>query len=161
LATFRGVDTFRTAKQKSVIAEIKAELKLGNEAKCESEMTMLTSKLFCDDRSRTIFQGQETGQWLLLLPSRTGNGAGISAQEFRDALLLQHARGPSHLPPFCDSCNQKFSVCHALWCNRGGLIISRHNEIRDELSDLASKALSPSALRKEPKIHACRSPEVK
>jgi hypothetical protein len=29
------------------------------------------------------------------------------------------------------------------------------------LSDLASKALSPSAIRDEPKIHSCRSPEVK
>jgi hypothetical protein len=45
--------------------------------------------------------------------------------------------------------------------NMSILVISRHNEIRDELSDLASKALSPSAVRYEPKIHNCRSPEVK
>jgi hypothetical protein len=54
-----------------------------------------------------------------------------------------------------------FSVPHALECKKGGLVISRHNEIRDELSDLASKALSPSPVRDEPKIHTCRSPEVK
>jgi hypothetical protein len=65
------------------------------------------------------------------------------------------------LPPFCDGCNQKFSTRHALECKKGGLVISRHNEIRDELSDLASKALSPSAVREEPKIHACRYPEEK
>jgi hypothetical protein len=46
-------------------------------------------------------------------------------------------------------------------CKKGGLTISRHNETRDELSDLASKALSPSAVRDEPKTHACRNPEVK
>jgi hypothetical protein len=33
--------------------------------------------------------------------------------------------------------------------------------MRDELSDLASKGLSPSAVRDEPKMHACRSPEAK
>jgi hypothetical protein len=53
----------------------------------------------------------------------------------------------------CDGCLQKFSVRHALECKTGGLVISRHNEIRDELSDLASKALSPSSVRDKPKIH--------
>jgi hypothetical protein len=48
---------------------------------------------------------------------------------------------------------QKFSIRHALECKTGGLLISRHNKIRDELSDLASKALSPSAVRNEPTIH--------
>jgi hypothetical protein len=89
------------------------------------------------------------------------NGAELFAQEFRDALLLRHARGPPDLPPSCDGCNQKFSIRHALECKKGGLVISRHNEIRDELSDLASEALTPSAVRDEPKIHACRNPEEK
>jgi hypothetical protein len=110
-------------------------------------MTSLTSKLSCGDR-RTVPRGQEqTGQcWLLsVLPSAV-NGAELSAQEFRDALLLQCARGPPDLPSFCDGCNQKFSVRHALERKKGGLVIPRHNESRDELSDLASKALSPSAV---------------
>jgi hypothetical protein len=47
-------------------------------------------------------------------------------------------------------------------CKKGSLVISRHNETRDEVSDLASKALSPSAVRRdEPKIHTCCIPEVK
>jgi hypothetical protein len=33
-------------------------------------------------------------------------------------------------------------------------VISRHNEIRDELADLAAKAIIPSAVRNEPLIHA-------
>ena len=59
----------------------------------------------------------------------------------------------------CDGCQQKFSVRHALECKRGGLVISRHNEIRDELSDLASKAFFPSAVRDEPTIHTIRAAE--
>jgi hypothetical protein len=159
LAAFQGIDTFRSAKHKLVISEVKTELKLRNEAKCEDSMTLLTSKLSCGDR-RTILRGQETGQWLSVLPSAV-NGAELSAQEFRDAPLLRHARGPPDLPPFCGGCNQKFSICHALECKKGGLVISRHNEIRDKLSNLASKALSPPAVRDEPKIHTCRNPEEK
>jgi hypothetical protein len=37
-------------------------------------------------------------------------------------------------------------------------VISRHNEIRDELVDLASKALTPSAVRDEPRIHTTSRP---
>jgi hypothetical protein len=57
--------------------------------------------------------------------------------------------------------NHKFNVRHALECKKGGLVISRYNEIRDELSDLASKAPSPSVVRDEPKIITCRNSEVK
>jgi hypothetical protein len=159
LAAFRGVEEFRSAKHKSVITEVKTELKLRNCAKYESEMTQLTSKLSCDDR-RTILRGQETGQWLSVLPS-TVNGTELSAVEFRDALNMRYARTPPGLQPSCDGCNQKFSVRHALQCPKGGLVISRHDEIRDELIDLASKTFSPSAVRDEPKIQKSRNPEVK
>ncbi len=67
--------------------------------------------------------------------------------------------GPHHLPIQCNGCQQKFSVRHALECKRGGLVISRHNEIRDELSDLASKAFFPSAVRDEPRIQTSRAAE--
>jgi hypothetical protein len=41
LAAFRGLDTFRSAKHKLVISEVKTELKLRNEAKYEDSMTFL------------------------------------------------------------------------------------------------------------------------
>jgi hypothetical protein len=44
---------------------------------------------------------------------------------------------------------------------RAAVLSSHDNEIRDELSDLASKAFSPSTVCHEPKIHTCRSQEVK
>jgi predicted transcriptional regulator len=82
------------------------------------------------------------------------NGTELSAQEYRDAFLLRYGRCPGDLPPHCDGCGQKFNVRHALECKKGGNVISRHNEIRDELADLASKAITPSAVRNEPIIHA-------
>jgi hypothetical protein len=47
---------------------VKTELKLRYEAKYESAMTSLTSKLSYGDR-RTILRGEETGQWVSVLPS--------------------------------------------------------------------------------------------
>jgi hypothetical protein len=43
-------------------------------------------------------------------------------------------------------------VFTCLECKKGGNVILRHNEIRDELADLASKAIVPSAVRNEPLI---------
>jgi hypothetical protein len=86
------------------------------------------------------------------MPS-TVNGTELSAQEFRDKLLIRYARQPPDLPALCDGCSCQFSLGHALECKVGGLVILRHNEINHELADLSSKALSPSAIRDEPLIH--------
>jgi hypothetical protein len=45
-----------------------------------------------------------------------------------------------------------FNIQHAMTCKKGGLVISHHNEIRDELADIASKALIASAVRNKPSI---------
>jgi hypothetical protein len=67
------------------------------------------------------------------MPS-TLNGTELLAQEFRDALLPRQ-------------------------CKVGGLVILRHDKISEELCDLASKALAPSAICVEPMIHSRRTAE--
>jgi hypothetical protein len=42
---------------------------------------------------------------------------------------------------------------------KGGLIISHHNEICDAICDLASQALTPSLVCNKPKIHLSHSKE--
>jgi hypothetical protein len=56
----------------------------------------------------------------------------------------------------CDGCGQKLSVRHARQCKSSGLVNSSHNEIRDTLVDLASRAPTPSAARDKPKIYSSR-----
>jgi hypothetical protein len=92
------------------------------------------------------------------MPS-TLNGTELLAQEFRDALLPRHARTPGDLPSHCDGCGAKSDVRHALECKVGGLVILRHDKISEELCDLASKALAPSAICVEPMIHSRRTAE--
>ena len=60
--------------------------------------------------------------------------------EFRDALAIRYHQPLSKLPADCDGCGGVFTLQHALDCKKGGLIIQRHNEVRDALGDLASIA---------------------
>lgn len=132
-------DTFRSANHMAIICKCKNELQerksIINEVKLKS---IVVDEMPCDNRM-TILRGKDTGQWLLILPSKV-NSMELSTQEFRDSLLLHYARSPGDLPSHCDGCGQKFSVRHALECKKGGLVTSRQDEIWDELSDLLSKA---------------------
>jgi hypothetical protein len=83
------------------------------------------------------------------------------AQDYQDALLLRYSRSPGDLQSHCDGCGQKVGVRHALYYKKGGLVISCHNEIQDELSDLASKALFPSAVCDKPRIRTTCPTEQK
>ena len=64
----------------------------------------------------------------------------LSAQEFRDALAIRYRKPLLNLPPKCDGCGAPSSLDHFLICRRGGLVVRRHNEIRDAIGDLAALA---------------------
>ena len=83
----------------------------------------------------------------------TVNGTDLGAQEWRDAAFLRYGLEPPDLPKHCDGCNDKFLICHALDCKRGGLVTARHNELRDGVADLASRAFTPSYVRNDPLIY--------
>eukprot|EP00731_Ephydatia_muelleri_P008936 Em0004g1274a len=53
---------------------------------------------------------------------------------------MRYQRPLLRMPATCDGCGAAFHLEHALDCRKGGLVIQRHNEIRDALGDLASKA---------------------
>ena len=98
----------------------------------------------------------ETGAWLSVLPS-TVSGMELSAREFRDALFDRCGEAPPDLPARCDGCDAPFTLQHALACKKSGLVIFRHNKIRDELLvNLAGKSFTPSAMRDEPLIKHSR-----
>jgi hypothetical protein len=140
-----------------VIRDVKAEIKPRQVAANEKALESIVSKLPCDVR-RTILRGKVTGSFLSVLPS-TVNGTELSKTEFRDALLLRYSRSPVDLQSLCDGCGKAFSVRHGLGCHTGGLVIGRHDDIRDELVNLASRAFKPSAVRDEPLINPCRPAE--
>ena len=73
--------------------------------------------------------------WLNVVPM-SRFGFVLSEREFRDAIALRYRRPIVDLPPRCDGCDSPSDVNHALNCRKGGLVIRRHNEIRDALGDL-------------------------
>ena len=54
----------------------------------------------------------------------------LSKRDFRDAIKLRYDWEIADLPAMC-TCGDLFTVDHAMVCRHGGLIIQRHNEIRD------------------------------
>ena len=85
----------------------------------------------------------------------------LSPQQFRDILNLRYWMPFDNdtLPTYCDGdkCGKRFSVQHALNCNKGGKINSRHRLVVEAFAKLASLAFSKSRVGIEPKIHNHKS----
>ena len=101
--------------------------------------------------ARQLQQATKTGAWMTVQLS-TVNGTVLGEHELRDLLFLRYGLETTDLPTYCDGCNTKFTICHALNCKRGGLVTARHNELRDGVADLAGKAFTLSHVRDNPLI---------
>ena len=55
------------------------------------------------------------------------NGTDLSADEFRDGVRVRYGLVPGGLPTLCDGCDGRFSVEHAMSCEKGGLVLQRHD----------------------------------
>ncbi|CEM29896.1 unnamed protein product [Vitrella brassicaformis CCMP3155] len=101
-------------------------------------------------RHRVLSRSAEykTSGWLTTLPS-TDNNTGLDAAEFRDALNMRYGRHPPGLAARCDHCNQPLTVDHALCCKRYGLVIRRHDELRDTFAELIGMAWGDAGVRRE------------
>jgi len=87
--------------------------------------------------------------WLSVLPTEKDN-FDLTPQEFRDALAIRYRKPLLNVPAFCDGCGAPSTLDHFLTCLKGGLIVQRHNEIRDAVGDLA--AMVWGQVRREPII---------
>ena len=84
---------------------------------------------------RTVELAKEKGSssWLNALPIAE-HGFDLSKAAFRDAVSLRYGWEIANLPSTC-SCGANFDTTHALQCPTGGFTMTRHNEVRDILSD--------------------------
>ena len=67
----------------------------------------------------------------------TVNRTELGAQEWRDALFLRYGLETPDLPKSCNGCKVRISISHALDCKKGGLVMVRHNDLRDGVADLS------------------------
>jgi hypothetical protein len=55
----------------------------------------------------------------------------LSCEEFRAGLSIRYLYTLPDLPAGCDGCKKPFSVRHGLSCPHGGMVIRRHNAVRN------------------------------
>ena len=75
-----------------------------------------------------------TSNWLTVIPLKDMD-FDLNKREFRDAVRLRYDWPIPDQPSVC-VCGSMFTVDHAMICKRGGLVIQRHNEIRDLQAEL-------------------------
>jgi hypothetical protein len=94
---------------------------------------------------------EKSGSWLSCIPDRFSGNA-LTCLEFRDNLYLRYGLKITDLPSKCDGCGCRFSVEHGLSCKIGGLVGTRHDDVRDEWAHLCSLATTASKVSIEPLI---------
>ena len=73
--------------------------------------------------------------WLTVIPLKDMD-FDLNKRKFRDAVRLRYDRPiPDNHPSVC-VCGSMLTVDHVMICQRGGLVIQRHNEIRDLQAEL-------------------------
>ena len=89
-----------------------------------------------DKTQRAVDLACEKGasNWLTVIPLKDMD-FDLSKREFRDAVRLRYDWPMPDNPSVC-VCGSMFTVDHAMICQRGGLVIKRHNEIRDLRAEL-------------------------
>ena len=64
---------------------------------------------------------------------------------------------PPDLPIYCDGCQAKLLISHALDFKKGGLVTERHNKLCEGVADLSGKAFNPSHVRDKLLIYSGRA----
>ena len=81
----------------------------------------------------------------------------ISATQYRDFLCTRYNVSPVNIQIHCDRYGTAFGVTHTPSYSIDGLVIERHNEIREKLLYLDRRAFTSESLRAKPLIHQGRT----
>ena len=97
-----------------------------------------TRKFHFSSSERVLQRAKDNdlGVWLSVTPVESNN-FDLSVQEFHNALTIRYHKPLLNLPPKYDGCGATSTLDHFLICRKGGLVVQRHNKIRDAIGDLA------------------------
>ena len=145
-----GSKPFSLAQHAETVKEARSAYQTRARTLKETQLTAILDPL-PPARQALLHRACKTGRFLSVTPSYSANSV-LSTEEFRDRLHYRYGINPSNLPTHCDGCGAPFSVDHAMSCRKGGLVIARHNELRDDLGDLYCEAAGRGSSRDEPLI---------
>jgi hypothetical protein len=128
----------------------KAELQKRNQVVCDEKLATILRRMTAE-KSQTICKEKDRCMALGPPIHLKWDGA-LGTRVPRCIIVNETCRNTAqqNFPDKCDGCDAHFSLQHALGCKKGGLVMFRHNEIGDELANLASRACTPSPARNEP-----------
>ena len=129
--------TFMVAGERST-EELKRQHQALKIASVKSRMESIDSTL-PSDLPWSVNQSRDKGasSWLTAVPL-VDQGLVMNKQEFRDSLRLRYNFPLSDLPSKC-VCGEKYTVCHALSCKKGGFVVQRHDGVRNLLTSFLGK----------------------
>ena len=118
--------------------ELKRQHKALKIASVKSRMQSIDSTLPMDLlQSVNQLRHKGASSWLIAVPL-IDHGLVLNKQEFRDSLRLRYNMPLSDLPSKC-VCGEKYTVCHALSCKKGGFVAQRHYGVYNLLTSLIDK----------------------
>ena len=133
------------------LSEERRDWKKPHDVAYESRTKGLLSDLQDTDKC-IILRAKRTGSWMSIC-GNTVSDTVPSATVFRDFLCARYNISPLNLQSHCGGCGTEFEVMHTPGYIIGGLVIARHNKIRDKLFYLSRRAFTSAYVRAELLIH--------
>ena len=117
--------------QTKEVSTLKSKIRADKKKRHQSKLDELKSKITSKSKLKAIEACNENAAsiWLTVLPLKR-NGFFLAKQAFWDALKIRYDIPLDRVPKSC-VCGHPFDLQHAFSCHKGGLMINRHNELRD------------------------------
>eukprot|EP00923_Selenidium_pygospionis_P030826 GHVN01054677.1.p1 GENE.GHVN01054677.1~~GHVN01054677.1.p1 ORF type:complete len:163 (+),score=30.95 GHVN01054677.1:191-679(+) len=134
-SAFTGEIDFEPSTHEGAVASSKQQFRAAKTTADKLAFEEAISKLETS-KQRGVKRAAEniTSSWLNSVPL-AAHHFNLTAQEFRDGLVMRFKLPLSELPSSCDGCGKDADLKHLLNCKVGGLVVHRQNEIRDALGD--------------------------
>ena len=115
-------------KEKSAI---KSQIRTEKQKLDLEKLILIKGTITSKSKFKAIEACNENGAsiWLTVLPIKR-NGFFLEKQAFWDGVKIRYNIPLDRIPTTC-VCGHSFDIQHAFSCPKGGLMINRHNEIRD------------------------------
>ena len=112
---------------------------------------------YMEIRLNDIVQEQGSSSWLTVLPIKR-RGFNLLKSDLWDAVRLRYGLPLKRLPSNWGY-SKPYSVHHAISCKKGGFLTLRHNELRDNITEMPEEVTSD--VKVEPALQTLSGEEIK